>query len=285
MSSAHVHSGGRIALVAGEGEMPCHLVRAGRAGGVDLVVYGIKGLCSDSLEADHVFGLGELGRIKRQLAADGVERIAFSGRFYRPDYGAIEWDSGAVAVLPAILKTRLGGDDSALRTIRGVAASWGLDVAGPPDIAPELVAPAGPLSTKRPGRAQMRDIETGMQAIAGLGKYDIGQALVVHDQRIVAVEAAEGTDQMIARIAILREQGRLRAKPPSGVLVKAAKPDQELYIDMPVVGADTVRAAAKAGLAGIAFGAGEVLVATPEDVRAEAGRLGLFVIGVKPGAA
>lgn len=284
MGRAGASADGRIALLAGEGELPGYLARAGRAAGVDLVVYGIEGLCAAAVGADRMFGLGEVGRLKRQLNEDGVRRIAFSGRFYRPDYGSVAWDTGAVAVLPRILKTRIGGDDSAARTIRDIATSWGLDVAGPPDIAPGLVAPEGRISAGKPTRAQSRDIETGIRAIAGLGKYDIGQALVVHDRRIVAVEAAEGTDQMIARIALLREQGRLRAKAPSGVLVKAAKPDQELRIDMPVVGTDTVRAASSAGLAGIAVAAGEVLLVTPEEVRSAANACGLFVVGVNPGA-
>ena len=285
MNRKGINPGGRIALVAGEGELPCHLVRAGREAGVDLVVYGIDGLCAQSLETDHIFGLGEVGKLKRQLAADNVEKIAFSGRFYRPDYGSVAWDAGAIAVLPQILKTKVGGDDNVSRVISDVfSSSWGFEIVGPSDIAPHFVSRAGVLTDKRPSRAQLRDIATGIEAIAGLGKYDIGQALVVHDQRVIAVEAAEGTDQMVSRVGLLREQGRLRAKPPSGVLVKAAKPNQEMRIDMPVVGVETVRVAAAAGLAGIAVAAGEVLLVTPEDVCAEANRNGLFVVGIDSGA-
>ena len=137
------------------------------------------------------------------------------------------------------------------------------------------------MSRRKPGRAQLADIAFGAEVIAGLGRFDIGQCVVVHGHRVIAVEAAEGTDQMIARVADLRRQGRFRSKPPCGVLVKMAKPQQELRMDMPVVGPDTVRHAAEAGLAGIAVSAGRVLLADPDAVRAAADETGIFVTGVE----
>ncbi|MFN0263526.1 LpxI family protein [Tepidamorphus sp. 3E244] len=272
--------GGRIALYSGEGELPSYLAEEGRATGVDLVVYGIDGLYAQNLKPDAVFGLGEVGRMKRQMKADKVERVVFSGRFYRPDYAAVAWDAGGVAMLPKILKTRIGGDDSTSRAISSIVDSWGLSLAGPLDIAPSFAATSGALSRKKPTRVQSEDIAFGFDVVAGLGAFDIGQAIIVHDRRILAVEAAEGTDLMIERISTLRANGRLRVKVPSGILVKTAKPGQEMRMDMPVIGSDTVRKAAESGLAGIAIAAGEVLLATPNAVREEAERAGIFVAGI-----
>jgi DUF1009 family protein len=271
---------GRIALIAGEGGLPAALANAGRRGGVDVLVYGVEGLYSSDGAADWTFGLGEIGRLKRRLANDGVKRIVVSGRFYRPDYGAVAWDMGAVTLLPKILKTRMGGDDNATLTILEIASDWGIEVVGPKEIAPQFVAQAGAVSRKRASKAQLADAAFGADVIAGLGRFDIGQAVVVHERRVIAVEAAEGTDQMIARVATLRDQGRFRGKLPSGVLVKMAKPGQELRLDMPVVGVDTIHTAAKAGLAGVAVSAGSVLLADPDAVRAAADAAGLFLVGI-----
>ena len=115
-----------------------------------------------------------------------------------------------------------------------------------------------------------------------MGALDVGQAAVVCEGLALAVEAAEGTDAMIARIGTLRESLRGTAGKNRGVLVKALKPTQDAKTDMPVVGVETVKNAAAADLAGIALEAGGALILDKRAVAAEADRLGLFVIGVKP---
>lgn len=269
----------RIGLLAGEGDLPFMLAHAARDAGHDVVVYGFDGLCSRDADVDHKLGLAEVGKLRQLLAADGITGIAFSGRFYRPDTDTLAWDRGALALLPKILKLQIGGDDKAARTVMDIAAGWNLQVVGPADLVPSFVARAGALTRKRPGRSHKADISHGIDVLAGIGPFDIGQALVVHNRRILAVEAAEGTDAMLERIGQLRKTGRLGAKIPTGILVKTAKPGQELRMDMPVVGTNTVRAAADAGLAGIALSAGTVLLAGPDNVRAAADEAELFISG------
>jgi UDP-2,3-diacylglucosamine hydrolase len=111
---------------------------------------------------------------------------------------------------------------------------------------------------------------------------DVGQAAVVCEGLALAVEAAEGTDAMLARIGTLRESLRGTAAKKRGVLVKALKPTQDAKTDMPVVGVQTVKNAAAAFLSGIALEAGAALILDKQAVAAEADRLGLFVVGVKP---
>ena len=115
-----------------------------------------------------------------------------------------------------------------------------------------------------------------------MGALDVGQAAVVCDGLPLAVEAAEGTDAMLLRIPTLRESLRGTADKKRGVLVKGLKPLQDAKTDMPVVGVETVRNAAAAFLAGIAVEAGAALVLDKAAVAAEADRLGLFVIGMRP---
>jgi DUF1009 family protein len=112
--------------------------------------------------------------------------------------------------------------------------------------------------------------------------FDIGQAVVIADNHVLAVEGPEGTDQAIARVAELRGNGRIRSPAGTGVLVKAPKVGQDDRIDLPAIGPPTVEASAAAGLAGIAVVAGSTLVAEPEHIAAAADRTGIFVIGVDP---
>ena len=115
--------------------------------------------------------------------------------------------------------------------------------------------------------------------------FDVGQAVVVADNRVLAIEAAEGTDHMLDRIAALRAEGRIRIPDHAGVLVKSPKPTQDRRIDLPSLGPRTVEKAARAKLAGIAVAAGETVIAEPLRVTEAADRAGLFVVGKRrPGA-
>jgi DUF1009 family protein len=155
----------------------------------------------------------------------------------------------------------------------------GYRVYGAGEVAPELLAAEGNLGAKAPSPDDRADIETGFRVVSALGRLDVGQAAVVVKGRVLAVEAAEGTDAMLVRCAELRKGGRRRGL--AGVLVKAPKPGQEERVDLPTIGPDTVEMAAQAGLAGIAVAAGRVLIADRDATIAAAGQHGLFLVGQK----
>jgi DUF1009 family protein len=173
-----------------------------------------------------------------------------------------------------------GGDDSLLRRLIGFVESNGYEVIGVHQVAPELVIGAGLLGAARPTDRNQADGRMGLGLLAAMSPFDCGQATVVIDSRPVAVEGIEGTDAMLARVAELRKSGRLRVKGRRGVLVKAPKRGQDMRVDMPVIGPETLRRAAEAGLAGVMVEAGAVLVAGLAETRVAADREGLFVEGV-----
>ena len=113
------------------------------------------------------------------------------------------------------------------------------------------------------------------------GPFDMGQAAIVADNHVLAVEATEGTDAMVRRIAELRAQGRIAAPAGRGVLVKAPKPQQDRRFDLPAIGPRTVEEVARAGLAGIAVVAGGAVVAEPAAVATAADKAKVFVAGIK----
>jgi DUF1009 family protein len=142
--------------------------------------------------------------------------------------------------------------------------------------------PQGAIGRREPSARDRTDIARGVALLSAIGPFDVGQGVVVADDYVLAVEAAEGTDRMLARIAELRSEGRVRSSPGTGVLVKMPKPAQDQRFDLPAIGPATVAGAARAGLAGIALLAGATIVAEPAEVGAAADRAGIFVTGIAP---
>jgi hypothetical protein len=137
------------------------------------------------------------------------------------------------------------------------------------------------LARYEPSPRDRADVARALKVIAALGPFDVGQAVVVADDHVLAVEAAEGTDNLLARIAELRVQGRVTTAVGVGVLVKAPKPGQDQRFDLPAIGSRTIENVARAGLAGLAVAAGNTIVAEPAQVIAAADREKIFVVGVR----
>ena len=145
--------------------------------------------------------------------------------------------------------------------------------------------PEGPLSNTAPDAKDMADIARGLDVLRAMGPFDIGQAVVVANNHVLAVEASEGTDQMLARVAELRRNGRIRSPKRTGVLVKAPKPGQDRRFDLPSIGPRTIAGVAEAGLAGLAVIAGGTIVAEPAAIVEAADRANIFVVGMKDAGA
>jgi UDP-2,3-diacylglucosamine hydrolase len=173
-----------------------------------------------------------------------------------------------------------GGDDHLLSGVGRILEQDGFRMVGIKDVAPDLLMPEGCITCLTPDASAMADIIRGRALLGALGPFDIGQAAVVIDGHVVAVEDIEGTDGLLARLARLRADGRLRARAGRGVLVKAPKRGQDLRYDLPTIGPRTVEGAAKAELAGIAIIAGNTLVADSQAMIEAADKAGLFVQGV-----
>jgi hypothetical protein len=156
----------------------------------------------------------------------------------------------------------------------------GFRMVGVKDIAPDLLMPEGSLTRAAPDADAIADIARGRAVLGALSPYDVGQAVVVIDGHVVGVEDIEGTDGLLARVARLRGEGRIRARAARGVLVKAPKSGQDLRFDLPTLGPRTVEGAARAQLAGIAIVAGNTIVAEPQAMIAAADGAGLFVTGL-----
>jgi hypothetical protein len=268
-----------LGIVAGGGPLPGRLIEACRRTGRPVFVLAFHGQTDEGDLAGLPHKWSRLGAFSDNLRAmheAGVEDLCLAGRFRRPSWKEMRPDLRAAAFL-ARIGFHLLGDDALLQALRReLEEREGFRLVGPHEILGDLLAEAGCLTRAEPDEAARADIRRGLEVARALGRLDVGQGAVVQEGVVLAAEAAEGTDAMLERCALLKRDG------PGGVLVKARKPQQDDRIDLPTIGTATVAAAASAGLRGIAVEAGAALVVDRAAVAEAADRAGLFVVALAP---
>lgn len=271
---------GPLGIIAGRGSLPIVIAEAALAADTPVHIVGIRGEAAEDIERfPHTWmKWGEIGKLFNALSQNDCADLVIIGGVNRPDFENVRVDLGAIKTLPFLLSLAKGGDDNLLSRIVGFLEEKGYRVHGAGDILPELLMPKGSLAARKPSAEDKADIAAAFNVVRALGSLDIGQAAVVAKGRVLAVEAAEGTDLMLERCAEIRRGGRSYGT-QSGVLVKAPKPGQEERIDMPTIGPETMRRAAAAGLSGVAVAAHRVLVSDRQRTVEAADAHKLFLVG------
>lgn len=267
-----------LGILAGGGTLPREVADAALSQGRRVFVVCLDGFADPDLYRDlpHArLRIGAAGAILDRLAAEGVGDVVMVGPVRRPALSEIVPDARGARLIARAGRRALLGDDSLLRAVVGELEAEGFRVIGYETIlGPDALMPPGHLAGPAPDGGALADIARGASVLAALGAADVGQAVVVQQGLVLAIEAIEGTDSMIARAGTLARQGS------GGVLVKLAKPGQEERADRPTIGADTITVAAAAGLRGIAAEAGAVVLAQRRRALEAADTAGLFLIGV-----
>jgi DUF1009 family protein len=275
-----------LGIIAGGGDLPIAVAESATRAGRPVFVMGLKGAADDGISRfthDWV-AMGESRKALDLLHAHGCKDVILCGKVSRPRFADVKLDAKSVLLLPKVLAAARKGDDALLRAVVDIFEKEGFRTVGIAEAAPGLLAREGSYGRVSPNAADVEDIAHGVKVVRRLGALDVGQAAAVCGGLVLAVEAAEGTDAMIARVATLPE--RIRGTPSSreGVLVKALKPVQDRKTDLPVIGVQTVRNVAAAGLRGIAIEAGNALVINETAVVEAADAAGIFVTGFDPAA-
>jgi UDP-2,3-diacylglucosamine hydrolase len=277
--------GGPLAILAGGGTLPVEIANH--------VLYTVRHpvhIIALEGEADTTISTfphtwvnwGQVGRMVKALRQHGCTQMVLAGTVRRPNLKALRPDLGLLLALPRLLRTMRGGDDSVLRRVIAYFESKGLTVVGLADVAPHLLASAGPLGACQPSPEHHAAMARGRALLTALGPFDVGQAVVATRDEVVAIEGAGGTDAMLAALAARRQDGSTSPRGQDGVLVKWPKPGQELRLDLPAAGPRTVELARQAGLSGIAVQAGAAVFLERTAFRNAADTAGLFVVGMEP---
>lgn len=279
-----VPSFGKIGIVAGNGLLPVSIAESLYERGLPFAVLGIAGEMDPDgplarFEHDYI-ALESFGSLAGRLNSLGIKTVVLAGGVERrPRLSQIKIDWETLRAAPTLLKGLALGDDGLLSVIVRYLEKRGFRVAGAHEIVPDLLTPLGTLGRISPAKADMVSISKAMEAARTIGALDIGQGAVAVGKRVIALEGIEGTDGLLARVAHMRDHGRLAGK-KGGVLVKCAKPDQELRADLPTIGPNTIIMAHAAGLNGVSVEAGRSLVLEAAEAVREADRLGLYLYGV-----
>ena len=276
---------GKLALIAGGGALPLSVAARCEAEGRPVFVVRLAGFADPHLA--HYpgvdAGMAEIGRILSAMKKADCKAVCLAGMVNRPDFRTLKPDFKGATLLPGIVKAASQGDDALLRKILSVFEAEGFAVEGADDILGGETLPAGALGAVQPTAEQILDLRKALHVAERSGELDIGQGAVVCDGLVLAVEAQEGTDAMLVRVAGLPADLRGSPGDRKGALAKAPKPIQDLRVDMPVIGARTVELAAAAGLAGIGGVAGRLIVIDRPAIIEAADRLGLYVWGETSG--
>ncbi|MHA6288646.1 LpxI family protein [Maricaulis sp. CAU 1757] len=272
----------KLGLIAGGGDLPLEIARA--VGSGRLHVISLKGMVDRDFSDFETseFSVGQFGHVIRALKQAECDAICFAGYVPRPDFKTLRVDAHGVGLLPKVVAAARRGDDALIRVIVGEFEKAGFSVLGADDLLSELVPEAGVIVASESLQAHREDIGKAHDMAARIGALDIGQGVVVARGVVLAVEAQEGTNLMLERVASLPETVRGHAAERAGVLAKCPKPIQERRVDLPTIGVETVRLCARAGLAGIVLEAGGALILHRKKVIEAAEQEGLFLIVEAP---
>jgi len=260
----------RLAIIAGAGDLPAELLTS--AEGAVAVTVGAppEGLpAADPIVAE----VERLGDLFAALRARDVARVCFAGAMARPALDPARFDDVMREFAPRLMPALAQGDDALLREVIGLFEAQGFEVVSPAEIAPHLLCAEGEMLGRDMSEAEARDAARGHEILHHLGPLDIGQGCVVAAGLCLGIETLQGTDAMLAFVGATPPE--LRRAP--GVMVKGPKPGQDMRVDMPVIGPQTIRNAAAAGLAGIVIPAAGVLVLDRDGVEQELAASGLFL--------
>lgn len=268
----------KLGLIAGNGRFPFLVLDAARAQGYDVTIIAAKeetfpGLSDAAARTNsdiHWISLGQLGKCIKVLKDAGVGRAVMAGQVKHAKIFA----SGIIpdpALLSVLMKLRTKNTDGLIGAVADVLRDHGIELMDSTAFLTPLLARPGVLTERAPVEEERKDFEFGYRMADAIAALDIGQTVAVKSGAVVAVEAMEGTDAVIARA------GQLAG---SGVrIVKVAKPNQDVRFDVPVIGVTTIHAMRAAGVSALSIDAGKTLVLDGDAVRAAADEAGIAIIG------
>lgn len=271
----------RIGLIAGGGELPIQVMAAAKASDELGIVIGLEPYSTATQFPDaERLRLGQFGKMVRHLKKADCTHVCFAGIVKRPNFKRIKPDLKAMRHLPKVIQAAGRGDDELMRQILSLFEDEGFGIVSPQEVCADLMLTEGVIGAVPLTDEYRSDALKACETAAAIGRLDIGQGAVVARGVVLAVEAQEGTDAMLARLLNLPEELRGTPEARVGILAKMVKPTQDVRVDLPTLGPETVRNAAEAGLAGIVAEAGGAFIMDREETIRLADEAGLFIAGL-----
>ena len=267
----------KLGMIAGGGMMPVEIIKHCNSLGREIFVVGIEPYAKEEelKDAPHIFAkIGEAGKMLKAMAQNDVHDIVLAGGIKRPSFKELipDWKGAKMMAKLAIKKM---SDNNMFVAVMDEIERNGFKVVGIEEVVPEMMFSEGVYGKVKPSAEDMDDIKRGITVAKALGAVDVGQTAVVQEGMVLAVEAVEGTDMVLSRAATVKKHGK------APVMVKVLKPGQDMRVDLPAIGLQTVELLKKYGIKGIAVEAGGILLIEREAVIKLADESGIFIIGMK----
>jgi len=270
----------KLGIIAGGTRMPQILIDHCLETGRDFFVLAIEGNADKAIFTPQIphkwIRIGQAGTGFKIFADEGVEEVVMIGTIRRPTLADLMPDLRTAAFFARTGMKALG-DDGILRALIKEIEAENMRVVGIHEVLPHLLVKEGILTKKHPDKQAEADISRGIEVAEALGRLDVGQSVVVQQGLVLGVEGIEGTDELIRRCAGYKRKGS------GGVLVKLRKPQQDMRIDLPTIGVNTIENIHNSGLAGVAVHAGNALIMDENKVIERANEYGVFIKGIVPG--
>ena len=267
----------KLGMIAGDGMMPVEIIRHCNKTGTEIFVVGIEPFATEESlkDAQHVFAkIGEAGKIIKAFRENNIQNIVLAGGIGRPSFMELLPDFEGAKILSRLAFRKMT-DDSLLRAIIGEAEKLGFKVIGVDEVLSKLIFSEGIYGKIKPSKKDIDDIYHGLKVAKILGSVDVGQGCVIQERMVLALEAIEGTDMMLSRAAALKKKGR------APILVKALKPIQDVRVDLPAIGLQTIKLLKEYGFKGVAIEAGANVFIECREAINLADQSGIFIIGIK----
>lgn len=269
-----------LGIIAGSGGLPRQIIDRCISRGRGVFVVAVDGDTNPATveNVPHVWiNLGAVGAALEQLSNAGVKELVLAGKINRPSISSLRPDAAGAKLIARLGFSLFGGDAAIFKTIVTFLEEHGFRIIGSDEVMYDLLAPEGALGQHIPDQQAQKDIELGARVVRAIGMFDVGQGVIVKNGLVLGIEAAEGTDALIERCAIIKGEG------VGGVLVKARKPIQEERVDLPTIGEQTIEHIHRAGFSGVAVEAKHSLIVNRLEVIKMADSLGVFITGFSLG--
>lgn len=275
MKASHEFLKEPLAIFAGRGPLPMMLIEDCQKKGRKFTIFLLEGedyTIDYSAFNPFKIAYGELEKFLTLLNQNQIKNIVFIGGVTKPNFSALKVDKRGAGLLAKILANKILGDDAVLRTVIKFFEKEGFRILRIDQLLDCVVSEKSTLTKIQPTKENLEDIAVGVKAIKTFSQFDVGQSIVIAQKQIIAVEALEGTDEMIKRCKNLKVDYTKAA-----VLVKMKKIKQSMKADMPTIGVETIKNCAASKICGIAIQANSTLVLQKDEVIKTADELGLFL--------
>lgn len=279
MGTAADNSNGGLAIICGRGDLPLLLAGECRASGRSYMVVEFENIPLDWASAHPVIPaiFEKMGQLFEQLKQANCHDIVMVGAMDRVYIDASKLDAKGIELASILAKTMKAGDDKTLSSIIKFFEANGFNVLSAHDVLPNLIPQTGVLTISKPDDGDIFDAARAAEIVDGLGRMDVGQGAVVGQGICLGLESIQGTDTMLAFVKNTRGKYAPNPEGGKGVLLKAPKPGQDLRVDLPAIGPDTIQNAYEAGLSGVVIEAGGVMILRREETVSLANEYGLFL--------